>query len=222
MFSKTLIKKTPVPLFQASSPKLPSKVTKNPFSEWRLDKKKHGPTKKGSKAKKSITPQEFQQTLKEYYNAKLSIKRLFYPDNPIPIGNHFVCLSILPGTNYQNQLADSMQKKEGSDSYEISTQLYGHGSGLSTPDSLMPTDAKNTSCQILVLGTAGIGKSTLSERLCYLWSIHGNRLSAEYVWVFRIPLRNLTAERYPNENYSIVDVIEQECLSLAGCKYPLY
>ena len=36
----------------------------------------------------------------------------------------------------------------------------------------------------------------------------------QYQWVFRIPLRNLTPERYPTEkHFRAIDVIEQECLA---------
>ena len=212
MFSKKTTEKaqTSVSLIPTQNPF--HNVEKNPFSKFQLNNKK----KKINKASKQFSSQELKQALKEHYSSNLSIKRLFYPDNPMPIRDHYVTLSILPGVNYQNQLTGNTPQTE--DVYEVSTQLYGHDIGLITPDSLMPIGAKNMPCQVLVLGTAGIGKSTLSERLCYLWSVNGNRVSNEYDWVFRIPLRNLTAERYLEKDCSIIDVIERECLSLTKVK----
>ena len=212
MFSKKTTEKaqTSVSLIPTQNPF--HNVEKNPFSKFQLNHKK----KKVNKASKQFSSQELKQALKEHYSSNLFIKRLFYPDNPMPIRDHYVTLSILPGVNYQNQLTGNMPQTE--DIYEVSTQLYGHELGLITPDSLMPIGAKNTPCQVLVLGTAGVGKSTLSERLCYLWSVDGNRVSNEYDWVFRIPLRNLTAERYPEKDCNIIDVIERECLSLTKVK----
>ena len=212
MFTRKSTNKTLSPVCEIPSQPLFSKVMQNPFSEFQLSKNK----KKANKAEKLFS--RLQQALKKHYNSNLYIKRLFYPDYLIPIDSHYICPSILLSANYQNQLGNNipqMGKKEEIDIYEVSTQLYGHESELIAPDSLMPLNAKNTLCQILVLGTAGIGKSTLSEHLCHLWSIDDNHLSKEYDWVFRIPLRNLIAERYPIKDYSIIDIIERECLSLA-------
>ncbi len=119
---------------------------------------------------KDYSPQQLNECLKNYYKNTLKIKRLFYPDNPIPIGEHYITLSILPEGIYQNKLNDSVHppEKSGEDFYDISSSLYGHEEDIISPEIIIPKCQGMKPRRVLVLGTAGIGKSTLSERLCYL------------------------------------------------------
>lgn len=175
----------------------------------------------------SYTPEQLQAQLKAYYNGQMTIKRLFYPDCPIPMDGHYINLSILLGAAYQEHIeAFSRKTRSGAsaaveDIYESSTGLYGHPTNTIRPDDLLEAQSEGRVHRVLVLGTAGIGKSTLSEYLCYLWASSIDDASKKsflkkYRWVFRIPLRNLTAERYPKEqSVRMIDVLERECLSLA-------
>lgn len=171
---------------------------------------------KTTESNEGYTTKQIQLALRTHYKECLSIKRLFYPDNPIPIEKNYINLSILPGETYQKQLNEHINTREEirTDNYELSTRLYGHGSGIISLEDIIPRWDKEPSRCLLVLGTAGIGKSTLSDRLCHIWAMENNSyLSQNYEWVFKIPLRNLTTERYPLNGHRIIDVIEQECLA---------
>lgn len=66
--------------------------------------------------------------------------------------------------------------------------------------------------QVLVFGQAGIGKSTFCQYVTHQWA-SGKLWSGQFEWVFRIPLRHLTTNRYPiGKNYSEVDILIKECM----------
>lgn len=185
-----------------------SKDSSNPFTNHSLPP---------IESSENYGPDKIQNVLKSHYKNNLSIRRLFYPDFPIPIENNYIALSILPGEAYQEQLNESANAREEitEDSYEFSTRLYGHGEGIIALEDIIPRyDAKVSKRQLLVLGAAGIGKSTLSDRLCHIWSLENDSdLSQRYDWVFKIPLRNLTVERYSSGKVQVIDIIEKECLT---------
>lgn len=67
--------------------------------------------------------------------------------------------------------------------------------------------------KVLILGSAGIGKSTLCQHIAYQWA-EGD-LWPQYKALFWISLRNLNHVFYPSREkpYTIEDVLEKEC----GC-----
>lgn len=75
---------------------------------------------------------------------------------------------------------------------------------------------KNSSKQhFIVLGRAGIGKSTFCRYFLQQF-FSGKTPSLDFKWVFHISLRHLTAERYPaGREYTESDIIRQECLAEA-------
>ena len=67
--------------------------------------------------------------------------------------------------------------------------------------------------QVLVFGRAGIGKSTFCRHIAYQWAI--GSYWAHYELLAHIPLRQLTADRYPpGREYSLIDVIKRELFPL--------
>lgn len=72
---------------------------------------------------------------------------------------------------------------------------------------------------LIVKGRAGIGKSTLSEYLCYQWAVHN--LWPENI-VFHIRLRNLTVGQYPSfplDVNPLAYIIQKECID--SSQHPL-
>lgn len=75
--------------------------------------------------------------------------------------------------------------------------------------------------RIIVLGRAGIGKTTLCQYASYQW-LHQKLWHNQFDWVFWIPLRNLAEHKYKTllHNVSVdrvvAEVINQECLSGSG------
>ncbi len=71
------------------------------------------------------------------------------------------------------------------------------------------------STRLLILGRAGIGKTTLCKLITYQW-IHNNLWKSKFDWVFWIPLRNLATQDYQvlkelNKSKLIAQIIWQEC-----------
>ncbi|MGE3921286.1 MAG: NACHT domain-containing NTPase, partial [Gammaproteobacteria bacterium] len=162
------------------------------------------------------TPQQISSVLINYYRS-LQIKLLLYPDCKLPLCDHFIELSIQSGNVYQKTIDSYLapQALNGEDSYEASTNLYGLKSGIIQPNNILTKEGDN---KALILGTAGIGKSTLSDYLCSLYA----ERKLGYKWVFKLPLRSLTKDRYRNsqEKIKLIDVLERECLSVACSSDP--
>ncbi|CAF4051985.1 unnamed protein product, partial [Rotaria sordida] len=63
--------------------------------------------------------------------------------------------------------------------------------------------------KVLILGRAGIGKSTFCQYVTYRWA--RDEIWSEYELVVLIHLRKLTDSRYqPEKQFSSVDLVEQE------------
>lgn len=155
----------------------------------------------------------------KYYQKKSTIKRLFY--SPIPIDPDYIHLAITKAENYQNKINDFQKKykphsntlsyDESRDTY---THLYGEEENTIQLGEIFNL-CNESSKKILITGTAGIGKSTLTELMLYEWS--HKKWGEQYEWIFRINLRNLTKEKYPNDpNYKLIDFICSECLKDAN------
>lgn len=71
---------------------------------------------------------------------------------------------------------------------------------------------KRVKKQVHVVGAAGIGKSTLCRYIASQWA-KGSCFS-EYQLLALVPLRHLTADRYPNyKDYSLSDLVKTEVFS---------
>lgn len=202
--------------------------------------KNHSNTAK-IKSSKRFTPDLINKTLKTFYLNELVIRRLFYADIPLSLGEYYIDLSIVLGTEYQSDINGfSQQDRDSNDMhYESNNALYGQPSILIPADCVIPPNLKinmttkqqgvtsamsldlKPVVKVLILGAAGIGKSTLSEYFTYLWaspeiSQDKKKGFGQFSWVFRIPLRNLTRERYPvGTNPTPIDVLIKECIEPA-------
>lgn len=111
------------------------------------------------------------------------------------------------------------------DQYEKETQLqhvHNTDAVLSTYEKIYGTktpinvsdlfkSCENLEKQVLVLGRAGIGKSTFCQYIAYQWA--KGTCWLEYELLALIPLRRLTTHRYPaDKNYSLLDLVKKEVL----------
>lgn len=191
----------------------PDTKINNPFSQ-----------DKDNRSLSKLTEEKFQGNLRRYYSEQLVIRRLFYPNDHIPIHEHFIRLSVVTSSAHQQALDDLSRKINEEiaveEVYDYASAIYGRTARAFTAEDILRQTSEDAQNRILILGTAGIGKSTLSDYFCSLWArrrvatpevLH---FTQQYQWVFKIPLRNLTAERYPNDqNSCVIDVIEKECLA---------
>ncbi|CAF1527390.1 unnamed protein product, partial [Adineta steineri] len=95
----------------------------------------------------------------------------------------------------------------------IYEEIYGTKTPIDVKDIFKK--CKDQTRNVLVFGRAGIGKSTFCQYIAYRWAT--GMIWQEYELVALIPLRSLTADRYPilpaGTNYSLIDVLRKECIS---------
>ena len=73
--------------------------------------------------------------------------------------------------------------------------------------------------QLFILGAAGIGKSTLCQRIAYLWASqnkNGMPFRNDFDYVFWLPLRNLTKYIDANEDLTLPQMIYRVCFLQNG------
>lgn len=165
-------------------------------------------------------PEEIRQTLITQEAEKRSIYRLFYPEVPIPVEKYFIQLSIISQDDNKQrvQRLSNLNIDESSDAYD---NLYGQIEQIITVDQILT--ALPSPEKILITGTAGIGKTTLSHYLPYLWA-QGQKgqgqWGKEYDWLCLVALRQLQKDRYPEKEtpYTAMDILLQECIFPAWVK----
>jgi len=164
--------------------------------------------------------------LRATYTANASITRLFYPNYPLALDDIYINLSIVKEENQRKNEREVMypareSKEEKSTPYfpQISNsyeEIYGVKETL-TLDKLFEQTVASCSFPLqrqLIIGRAGIGKSTLCRRIAYQWA-RGELWSGHYTWLFWLPLRNLAdITRYSprKEPYTLTDVLKREYL----------
>ncbi|CAF1620155.1 unnamed protein product, partial [Rotaria magnacalcarata] len=86
-------------------------------------------------------------------------------------------------------------------------EIYGHKTSIDVENIFQ--QCKDQIKKVLILGRAGIGKSTFCEYVTYQWA--KGELWSEYKLVILIPLRMLTSSRYPpGKKYSPINLLEDE------------
>ncbi len=63
--------------------------------------------------------------------------------------------------------------------------------------------------KLLIMGRAGIGKSTLCQYIAHQWA--SQKLWPNFKAVFWIPLRNINSNNYPPNSYTWIDLVDHEC-----------
>jgi predicted NACHT family NTPase len=88
-------------------------------------------------------------------------------------------------------------------------EIYGTKTPIDVKDIF--EKCEDTTRKVLILGRAGIGKSTFCQYVTYRWA--KGEIWSEYDLIVLIRLRKLSERRYPSgENYSPVDIIRKEYL----------
>ncbi|CAF4887593.1 unnamed protein product, partial [Rotaria magnacalcarata] len=89
-------------------------------------------------------------------------------------------------------------------------EIYGHKTSIDVENIFQ--QCKDQIKKVLVLGRAGIGKSTFCQYVTYRWA--KGELWSEYKLVILIRLRRLTDNRYPprkeGKEYSLIDLVKKE------------
>ena len=131
------------------------------------------------------------------------------PSKTFPIEHSYINLAIVKAKEQhekEKQLRDAPDNSTIMDEYE---RIYGPKTTIDVKD-IFKT-CKTEEKQVLVFGRAGIGKSTFSRYIAYQWA--KGSLWQEYELFALIPLRRLTANRYPpSEKHSLIDLVKKEVL----------
>lgn len=173
--------------------------------------------------------------LKNYYREKKYIERLLYPRHPLSLEGNYIHLTIVnESERHEEKVIQaagrrlSAQSEHGKIATQEDPQIYEE---LYNPPNPKPVSTiidpygAPKPFHILITGLAGIGKTTLSQYLCYMWAKQPalqpikeekgeEQLSSDELkelekfkhWhdrfslAIRIPLRNLMSHKYKDNN----------------------
>ncbi|MGZ3634024.1 MAG: NACHT domain-containing protein [Parachlamydiaceae bacterium] len=156
-----------------------------------------------------------------YTSNNREIKRSFQVDvPPFKIEECFINLSIVKEEEQKNQERETFRNKRSREqifgSYEDVFKT-GNKEHILPKDLFEPREVKSPTREVknpkrlLILGRAGIGKSTLCQYLTHQWWGNDGVWKNQFDLVVKINLRNLTKERYPDITVSLEKIIVREC-----------
>ncbi|UJR29479.1 hypothetical protein I4U23_010691 [Adineta vaga] len=153
------------------------------------------------------------ETIKQNYLCNSRIERLINPAKSFPIEQSYINLSVVTSQEHykrEYELRNAAYSDSILSSYE---EIYGAKTPIDIQN-IFQSCEKETK-QILVFGRAGIGKSTFCRYITYQWA--KGTFWSQYDLLALIPLRRLTANRYPpltsGHNYSLLDLLKKEVFS---------
>ncbi len=161
-------------------------------------------------------PQRLDIPLKKHYQAHAIIRFLF-SQREVPLVKNYINLSILEEKELKQLESASQDNKHDSKntlsaSINNAENLYSHGKLIDIETIFQY--GNNNKQQILILGRAGVGKTTFCKHVLQHWMTGKLWSNLNFSYIFHISLRNLNAERYrPGKQYSLTDIIYQECFS---------
>ncbi|CAF3715026.1 unnamed protein product [Adineta steineri] len=153
------------------------------------------------------------ELIKYKYKQDSRIERFMNPTRSFPIDQSYINLAIVETKDQQEKekkLRDSQYSDVIMEAFE---NIHGTKTSIDIKDIF--TKCKDQTRNVLVFGGAGIGKSTFCQYIAYQWAT--GMIWQEYELIALIPLRSLTADRYPilsaGTNYSLIDILRNECFS---------
>ncbi|CAF4066868.1 unnamed protein product, partial [Rotaria magnacalcarata] len=163
--------------------------------------------------------------VKNKYTTKTNsgIKRMVNEEESFPIEQSYINLAIVDAKDQQEkekmlqEQDQKMKEREKQKDFNLEKQhgeiigtyeeIYGHKTSIDVENIFQ--QCKDQIKKVLILGRAGIGKSTFCEYVTYQWA--KGELWSEYKLVILIPLRMLTSSRYPpGKKYSPINLLEDE------------
>jgi HEAT repeat protein len=132
------------------------------------------------------------------------------PAKSFPIEQSYINLAIVKAKDQHEEEKQLRDAQHGDDIMGSFEKIYGIKTAIEVKN-IFDT-CKNEEKQVLVFGRAGIGKSTFCRYAAYQWARRSYWL--QYELLVLIPLRRLTANRYPplppGQNYSLIDLVKKE------------
>ena len=149
--------------------------------------------------------------IKREYRQNGRIELIIDPTISFPLEQCYINLSIVENKEQQAKEKLLQHAQHAASVIGAYEEIYAVKTPIDVRD-IFKT-CKTHEKKVLVFGRAGIGKSTFCRHVAYQWAI-GSFL-AQYELLALIPLRQLTADRYPpGREYSLIDVIKRELFPL--------
>lgn len=155
------------------------------------------------------------QALMESYREKkyLSVPLVSDTSPPFPISESYVDLALV--RNAPAALTSAVEPHEGIELSLANEETFYRDKTLLDPMQLfipLAGEPVRTIQRVLVIGRAGIGKSTLCHYIAYQWANPDARLFGErFHYVFWLSLKSL--EKYHSSKTTIAEWIEKECFT---------
>ena len=147
-------------------------------------------------------PETIRQALIAHHKAaEHAIERL-YPQ-PLSVKTDYIHLAMVGQATFRQQVTQAQTADSPAvdieSKQELLCTLLADGSHTESIDKILPrppeSGKSNPPHKVLITGSAGIGKTTLSQYLPHLWA--ERKWGKQYPWVFRLALRELTDARFP-------------------------
>ena len=144
------------------------------------------------------------------YKRNNRIERIMNPAKFVPIEQSYINLAIVE-IKEQREKEKKLREAQHNDTI-IGTfeQIYGTKTVVDVKNIF--DKCNNQTKNVLVLGRAGIGKSTFCQYVAYKWTT--GAIWSQYDLLVLIPLRSLTESRYPplapGSSYTLIDLIRKE------------
>ena len=174
--------------------------------------------------KQTLPPESRFETIRQKYLREDKIKRIVNEEKSFPIEQSYVNLALIE-TKEQQEKEKKLKQHDQEDMLERENEQDNHpkqhndkilGSFEDIYEPKTTIDPKsifdkynNRTKKVLVLGRAGIGKSTFCQYVTYKWA--KGEFWEQYKLIILIHLRKLTNNRYPpGKKYLPVDLVEKE------------
>ena len=160
----------------------------------------------------SSTAHDFFRPIRDEYIQNSFIHRIINEEKCFPIEQSYINLAIVQSEDQREQ--EKKLSQVGHKDAIIGTfeEIYGTKTVIDVKD--MFEQCTGGTKKVLVLGRAGIGKSTFCRYVTYQWA--KGEIWTQYRLVILIKLRMLTNNRYPSgRDYSPFDLVKKEYASRA-------
>ncbi|CAF0987163.1 unnamed protein product [Adineta steineri] len=150
------------------------------------------------------------ELIRHEYQQHSRISRIMNPSRSFSIEQSYINLVIVETKEQQLKEKKLLDAKLNDEIIETFEEIYGTKTDIEIKDIFQRCD--NQTKNVLVLGRAGIGKTTFCQYVAYQWAT--DTIWQQYDLVILFHLRNLTDDRYPplanGMRYSLVDLVQTE------------
>ncbi|CAF3444310.1 unnamed protein product [Rotaria socialis] len=168
-------------------------------------------------------PVKLFEEIRQKYLRENRIKRMVNEEKTFPIEQSYINLAIVDAKDQQEkekklkEQDQKMKEREQQKDFNLEKQhgeiigtyeeIYGHKTSIDVKNIFQ--QCKDQIKKVLILGRAGIGKSTFCQYVTYRWA--KGELWSDYELLILIRLRKLTSSRYPpGKKYSPINLLEKE------------